>query len=125
MWFDPHEALTNIRGGVMPPSEPIENHNPSGLAQLARLARPAALENHATEQLESDGLGQDAITLLDHLARHGPSTYGAAAVALGWGATRSWHAEAALRAAELVTMNHRAQAAPVASTTVKRPMPPD
>lgn len=40
----------------------------------------------------------DPETLLAWLRLHCPSTYGAAAVALRWGATRAWQAEARLRA---------------------------
>lgn len=39
---------------------------------------------------------------LAHLHASGSTTYGAAAVALGWGGTRAWRAEARLRAAGLV-----------------------
>jgi hypothetical protein len=49
-----------------------------------------------------DGLPADTAAYLDFLQRDGPSTYGAAAVALGWGATRAWLAEAQLKAAGLV-----------------------
>lgn len=42
---------------------------------------------------------QDARTLLTHLERSGPSSYGAAASDLGWGNTRAWQAEAVLQAA--------------------------
>jgi hypothetical protein len=52
----------------------------------------------------ADGLDADAGAYLDFLRLHGPATYGAAASALGWGATRAWQAEAALRAAGLVTV---------------------
>jgi hypothetical protein len=52
----------------------------------------------------ADGLDADAAAYLDFLRLHGPATYGAAASSLGWGATRAWQAEAALRAAGLVTV---------------------
>lgn len=41
----------------------------------------------------------DAAVLLALLRERGPLSYGAAASALGWGATRAWRAEAALKAA--------------------------
>lgn len=51
------------------------------------------------------GPGADALALLDFLTHNGPSTYGAAAVALGWGATRAWRAEVALMAAGLAVID--------------------
>jgi hypothetical protein len=44
-------------------------------------------------------LHHDAQTLLTHLEKSGPSSYGAAASDLGWGNTRAWQAEAELQAA--------------------------
>lgn len=41
----------------------------------------------------------DAAALLALLRDRGPLSYGAAASVLGWGATRAWRAEAALKAA--------------------------
>jgi hypothetical protein len=61
----------------------------------------------------ADGLDGDAGALLDFLRLHGPTTYGAAASSLGWGATRAWQAEARLRAAGLVTMGPLGVAVPV------------
>ena len=46
---------------------------------------------------EAVGFEPDLVALLGLLAREGPHTYGAAAVALGIGATRAWRAEAELR----------------------------
>jgi hypothetical protein len=59
------------------------------------------------------GLAADAAELLDFLRLRGPTTYGAAASSLGWGATRTWQAEAALRAAGVVAMGPLGQAVPV------------
>jgi hypothetical protein len=100
MWFDVRQAVVEVVGGENHPAKPITPANlakpakqvapaPDGLATLASLAAPA-LQNPAT-----DG---DPETLLSWLRLHGPSTYGAAAVALRWGATRAWQAEARLRA---------------------------
>jgi hypothetical protein len=47
----------------------------------------------------------DAATLAEALCLHGPMTQGVAAAVLGWGATRTWRAEAALRAAGAVTFD--------------------
>lgn len=48
----------------------------------------------------------DPDALLAHLRESGPTTYGAAASALGWGATRAWQAEARLRACRRVRIDH-------------------
>lgn len=45
-----------------------------------------------------------------HLRDNGPSTYGAAAAELGWGATRAWQAEARLRAAGRIRFDHLGKA---------------
>jgi len=47
----------------------------------------------------------DPEALLSYLRRTGPATYGAAAMALGWGATRAWQAEAALRGSGRVRLD--------------------
>ena len=57
-----------------------------------------------------DGLDSDMSLCLNHLDHHGPATYGLAAAALGWGATRAWQAEARLRASGLVTLDRRGRA---------------
>lgn len=54
----------------------------------------------------------DPDTYLAALTLHGNMTYGAAAVALGWGATRAWHAEAALVAEGRATLSREGRAAP-------------
>jgi len=56
----------------------------------------------------------DPETLLAFLHREGPSTYGAAASSLGWGATRAWQAEARPRAAGTVRYDGLGKAHPVA-----------
>ncbi|PJN93657.1 hypothetical protein CNY89_19275 [Amaricoccus sp. HAR-UPW-R2A-40] len=53
----------------------------------------------------------DPDALLTLLRERGPMTYGAAATALGWGATRAWQAEAALRAAGRVEHDRFGRAA--------------
>ena len=55
----------------------------------------------------------DAGVYFDFLTRHGPCTYGAAATALGWGATRAWRAEAELSTAGLVKLGAFGAAMPV------------
>jgi hypothetical protein len=66
---------------------------------------PSPLTELPTDQISPTsefGVSADARLLLAHLRQHGPTTYGAAAAALGWGATRAWQAEAALRQASLI-----------------------
>ena len=55
----------------------------------------------------------DPETLLEFLHREGPHAYGAAATALGWGATRAWQAEARLREGGLVRLRTLGEAHPV------------
>ena len=62
----------------------------------------SAIRKHDGGQDRTDELDPDAGAYLDFLHLHGPSSYGAAATALGWGATRAWRAEAKLRVAGLV-----------------------
>lgn len=61
----------------------------------------------AAETPQAEG---DPETLLEWLRLHGPSTYGAAATALGWGVTRAWRAEAQLRAEGTVRLDRSGKA---------------
>ena len=47
----------------------------------------------------------DPAALFSYLRGAGPATYGAAAMTLGWGATRAWQAEAALRGSGRVRLD--------------------
>lgn len=62
--------------------------------------------------LHAPSLSSDRDTYLAALTLHGPMTYGAAAVALGWGATRAWQAEARLVAEGLAALSREGRAAP-------------
>ena len=64
------------------------------------------------QKLETKPSASDPETYLVFLCGNGPCTYGAAAVALGWGATRAWQAEARLRAAGLALIDKSGRAAP-------------
>lgn len=105
MWFDVQTALEQIKAGEKPGSDPDPraNHakraNPSPSPRLAQIAR---LARHPVQKLEITPSASDPETYLAFLHLHGTTTYGAAATALGWGATRAWQAEARLRAAGLV-----------------------
>jgi hypothetical protein len=110
MWFDAKAALAAIEGaGARPdPSPPGANRairaNPPAAdpPQLARLARP---EPAAPPSKPHAGPQEDADALTAALRFHGPMTQGAAALALGWGATRAWQAEAQLRATGTVRLD--------------------
>jgi hypothetical protein len=65
----------------------------------------AAATYHPLTRAPIAPLEDDAAALSEALRAHGPMTQGAAARALGWGATRTWQAEAALRAAGAVHMD--------------------
>ena len=58
----------------------------------------------------------DLDALLTLLRDRGPMTYGAAATALGWGATRAWQAEAMLLAAGRIAFDPQGRAALTAGT---------
>lgn len=55
-------------------------------------------------------LDPDAAALLEHIHAHGPTTYGAVSLALRWGASRAWRAEAVLRARGLVRLGAQGRA---------------
>ncbi len=102
MWFDARKALAELVGGDMPPA----TSTPATTATIATNSRPAlprvaVVASVAAPQPQKSKADReaDAGQLAELLSRSGPLTYGAAASALGWGATRAWQAEAFLRAA--------------------------
>ena len=128
MWFDPHAALKQLGGGDMPPPDPAPR-----VAQVARVARPHPSKSAEPDAMEPaapianlrfpdaiktadticDDITSDADAYLAALTLHGPMTYGAAAVALRWGATQAWQAEAVLMAEGRATMTREGRAIPV------------
>jgi hypothetical protein len=112
MWFDANKALAEIGGGALPPSvvEIVKADAPAELAAIAQIARPLPLKPETKNATGRDGLHPDAGALHDHLRLNGPCSYGAAAVAMGWGATRAWQAEARLRAAGMVRLDRLGRA---------------
>ena len=113
MWFDAKAALAAIEGAGARPVAPSPGAirairanppaaDPPRLARIARLARP---EPAAPRSAPRANPQEDAAALADALRLHGPMTQGAAALALGWGATRAWQAEAQLRAAGMVRLD--------------------
>lgn len=73
--FDPYKSLERIRQRVA-----LDRSEPVAVDTAPVAATPS-----------------DPDKLLDHIRLHGPTTYGAAAIALGWGATRAGQAETRLR----------------------------
>jgi hypothetical protein len=116
MWFDAYAVLAEIEkegaADLHPPRCAQSLTGPPEaaprVAQVARVVRPPA------QKLEIAFCESDSKTLLDLLQREGPQTYGAAAAALGWGASRAWRAEASLKAAGLVLHGLHGKAHPVA-----------
>lgn len=115
MWFDAYAILAEIeRVGASDLPPPQRAQTPTRppetaprVAQVAQVARPPA------QKLEIACCASDNQTLLDFLHREGPQTYGAAATALGWGASRAWQAEAGLRAAGSVRSGEFGRMVPV------------
>lgn len=58
----------------------------------------------------------DDAAMLAHITAHGPVTYGAAAGALGWGASRAWRSAERLRRAGRVKLRPLGKMEPVATT---------
>jgi hypothetical protein len=117
MWFDVQQALAKLAGGDMPPAtlppattattatrQSLSGPTLDAVATVANVAAPPARNREI-------GRAADAERLAEMLATAGPTTYGAAAVALGWGATRAWQAEAHLRAAGKVRFDALGRAA--------------
>ena len=108
MWFDARKALAELVGGDMPPAT-LTHATIATLATNPRPALPrvAVVASVAAPQPQKPRADReaDAGQLADLLSRTGPLTYGAAAMALSWGATRAWRAEAHLRATRRVTFD--------------------
>lgn len=125
MWFDPQEALRRLGGGEVSWPDPVPRvaqvacvarPHPSksdifpGKTDATNTRKPAPSDTRVRDALELRGnfplikradnrpesSQDDVVAYLAALSLHGPMTYGAAAVALGWGVTRAWVAEAAL-----------------------------
>ena len=137
MWFDARAKLAEIAGhppatsattatqapAALPVSQlsrvsqrPIAENTKPRVADVASVATPPRSKPQSAPAARADGLDPDAAAYLDFLRLHGPATYGAMARELGWGATRTWQAEAKLRAAGLVTMGPLGKALPSRAT---------
>lgn len=104
MWFDVPAAVMQLQaiGDNAPTVIRITERNAPKVAEIAEVAGLPAQNPKTVHVARTDGITPDARKYLDFLTLHGPSTYGASATALGWGATRVWQAEAQLRVAKLV-----------------------
>lgn len=105
------------------PTEP-----PPGAPSAVVLSVKSVLSGHAQRDsaavkavISADGLHPDDCALLDFLHREGPHTYGAAATALGWGATRAWQTVARLGAAGLLQYGMHGRAHPTAKGSGHEP----
>jgi hypothetical protein len=106
MWFDVQAALAETKAGEKPA---LTAATPATSATQAPETRPrvaivASVATPLPRKLENTPGASNPETYLDFLHASGSTTYGAAATALGWGATRAWQAEARLRAAGLVRL---------------------
>ena len=95
MWFDARKALAAVEpDGPVPATSatlatmPVRSS--ARVADVADVAAPKPVRRETTPE-------HDTAALLTLLEREGPQTYGAAAVALGIGATRALAAETTLR----------------------------
>ena len=114
MWFDVSAAVMQLHegGNCTLLSNVMESNAPNVIRITERIAPKVAevaeVAAHGPQNLKSspvtnpEGAYPDVRKYLDFLHLHGPSTYGACATAMGWGATRAWQAEAQLIAAGLV-----------------------
>lgn len=100
--------------------ECIRRSNSGGCMTPARVAeqpaaKPALIDfqtriKRSVAPSRSEGLHTVDGARLDFLHLSGPSTYGAAAIALGWSAKRARQADARLRAARLVQLEELGRA---------------
>ena len=93
---EPGEPASLYQGASHDQDDNSGMRPPEGSARANRAKRA---NRGAWNSTNSIGDSLDPAALLALLRDRGPLSYGAAASALGWGATRAWLAEAELRAA--------------------------
>ncbi len=116
MWFDARALLAKIEADTPATLATPATRGAETLPRVADVADVAAPQRPKLETAcpaRADGLDPDAAALLAHIHTHGPTTYGAASLALRWGASRAWRAEAVLRARGLVRLGPQGRAEPV------------
>ena len=115
MWFDARAKLAEITGqDVATPATLATQALPAPpMSQLSQVSQAPPPKSEPQAPARPDRLDPDAGAYLDWLRLHGPATYGAAASAMGWGATRAWQAETRLQKLGLVIHhNGKTQAQP-------------
>lgn len=131
MWFDARAKLAEIAGertatfattatqppavGPMSQMSQVSRHpeTPEQAFLAVSVATPPRSKLQAVHPARADGLALDTGAYLDRLHLNGPATYGAMATTMGWGATRAWRTEAALRALGLVRLGRDGHAEPI------------
>lgn len=111
----PGEPRSLHQSANYPPESNLEmcpSEGSGGANRAKRANRGAWNSTNST----GDSLAPDPDALLALLRGRGPMSYGAAATALSWGATRAWQAEAALLAAGRVEHDRLGRAALAAGT---------
>ena len=119
MWFDALAALADLDAGekqqfAPPPPATIATAATNTQVPRTFVADVAVVAAPPLQKLKTTPSASDPETYLDYLRANGPATYGAAAVALGWGATRAWTADAQLTAAGLVRHDNLGKLVPLA-----------
>lgn len=104
--FDAYAALAEIEKHLPTGANRPNHSNPA--PSLAPIRKVRTIRK-GQEQISNSVLS-DPQRYLAHLGVTGPTTYGAAAIALGWDATRAWQAEARLRADGKILINKDGQA---------------
>ena len=114
----PGEPRSLHQSANRPPESNLEMRPSEGSGGANRAKRANRGAWNSTNST-GDSLAPDPDALLALLALlrgRGPMSYGAAATALGWGATRAWQAEAALLAAGRIEHDRFGRAALRAGT---------
>ena len=124
MWFDVSAAVGQLQamGKNAPAVIRMTERNGPKVAEIAEVAAHGPQNLKSSPVARPDGAYPDAGKYLDFLHLHGPSTYGASATALGWGATRAWQAEAQLVAAGLVQHDRLGKAVIAPDKSVSGPV---
>jgi hypothetical protein len=133
MWFDVSAAIARLadpdptptlflKDGKAPPQSSGNSGNsrpltparafPKAESKPGKVAGVAEVAPNPPRKQAINSSLSNPETYLAYLHRDGPSTYGAGASALVWGATRAWLAEARLRAAGKVRIGQMGRAFP-------------
>ena len=115
MWFDAQAALAEINAGkkrqfAPPPSATTATTATISPAGNQSVAEVAVVAVPRPQMLEFTPSASGPEIYLNYMRANGPASYGAAAVALGWGATLAWQVEAQLRAAGLLRYDNLGKA---------------